>query len=133
MGAGQLGDVFLASSCAESPPHSHLSLPRFVLSYPGMLAGPPELVTDRVPFVAVMTSVPFLTVAIEKVLAPVFRALGSTGAMASNTIVAVDMGGNQLARSLAGSNVEEWFLGTLPGCKSVHFWRWWWRCFTRAR
>ena len=51
-----------------------------------------------------MASVPFLATAIRVIVGPIFSAIGTDPSIAATTIIATDMGGYQLAHSLANTN-----------------------------
>lgn len=56
-----------------------------------------------VPAAGIMASIPYLTMFIDKVISPVFNAIGADPAIAATTILASDMGGYQLANALQQS------------------------------
>lgn len=65
-------------------------------------------------FGGVLASVPVIVQVIEATLAPAFDAVGSTGSVAGDMFVSVDMGGNQLSRALTTS-IENHIVGTVVG------------------
>lgn len=67
-----------------------------------------------VPAAGVMASIPFLTIVIEKWISPMFKAIGADPAIAATAILASDMGGYQLAQTLAGS-YEAWIMAMIIG------------------
>lgn len=67
-----------------------------------------------VPAAGVMASIPFLTVFIEKFVSPLFKAIGADPAIAATAILASDMGGYQLAQTLAES-YEAWIMAMIVG------------------
>ena len=67
-----------------------------------------------VPAAGIMAAIPFLTVFIEKVVSPVFHAIGADPAIAATTILASDMGGYLLAEALAES-YEGWVMALIVG------------------
>ena len=67
-----------------------------------------------VPAAGVMASIPFLTVLIENYISPLFKAIGADPAIAATAILASDMGGYQLAQTLAGS-YEAWIMAMIVG------------------
>ena len=54
-----------------------------------------------VPVAGVMAAIPFLSIAIKTVCGPAFELVGADPGIAATTFIAVDMGGYQLAQSLA--------------------------------
>lgn len=67
-----------------------------------------------IPIAGAMASLPYLTLFIESIFGPIFSYLGASTSMAATTILSVDMGGYQLAKTLADSN-ENWIMGMLNG------------------
>ncbi len=67
-----------------------------------------------IPVAGIMASVPILSHWIEHLLGPAFALIGADKAMAATTVIAVDMGGYQLAFRLAGST-ESWIMAMLTG------------------
>lgn len=67
-----------------------------------------------VPAAGVMASIPYLTVLIENYISPLFKAIGADPAIAATAILASDMGGYQLAQTLAGS-YEAWIMAMIVG------------------
>lgn len=67
-----------------------------------------------IPVAGIMASIPYLSALIRDLLGPTFDALGADAAMAATTVIAVDMGGYQLADSIAASR-EAWILATVVG------------------
>ncbi|MER1999777.1 MAG: ethanolamine utilization protein EutH, partial [Lysinibacillus sp.] len=67
-----------------------------------------------VPAAGIMAAIPFLTVFIESVVSPAFRAIGADPAIAATTILASDMGGYLLAEALADS-YEAWVMALIVG------------------
>ncbi|HYT94117.1 MAG TPA: ethanolamine utilization protein EutH [Gemmataceae bacterium] len=67
-----------------------------------------------IPVAGIMASVPFLSAFIKTVVGPAFGVIGADPAMAATSVIAVDMGGYQLARSLASSH-EGWIMAMLTG------------------
>lgn len=67
-----------------------------------------------IPVAGIMASIPYLSAFITAVISPVFQAINADPAMAATSIIAVDMGGYQLARELALSN-EGWIMASLTG------------------
>lgn len=75
-----------------------------------------------VPVAGVMAAGPFLARWIDAVLGPAFTALGADPALAATSIIAVDMGGYQLAQRLTTSTeglVMAMFTGTMAGATIV--------------
>jgi ethanolamine transporter len=66
------------------------------------------------PVAGIMASAPFLTAFVSNVFGPVFALVGADKAMAATTIIAVDMGGYQLANSLAATK-ESWIMAMMTG------------------
>jgi ethanolamine transporter len=61
-----------------------------------------------------MAAIPFLSAAISATLGPIFSAVNADPAMAATSLIAVDMGGYQLAASLAKST-EGWIMASITG------------------
>lgn len=66
------------------------------------------------PVAGIMAAAPYLTKFISSVVSPVFSSLGADLAIAATTFIAVDMGGYQLAHTLASSN-ENWIMAMMIG------------------
>ena len=66
------------------------------------------------PAAGVMAAAPFLTAFVETVFGPAYGALGADPSMAATTIIAVDMGGYQLADALAQTR-ESWIMAMMTG------------------
>lgn len=66
------------------------------------------------PSAGILAAAPFLTAFVSNVFGPLFGALGADPAMAATTIVAVDMGGYQLADALAQTR-EGWIMAMVTG------------------
>lgn len=66
------------------------------------------------PTAGILAAAPFFTAFVSHVFGPVFGALGADPAMAATTIVAVDMGGYQLADALAQTR-EAWIMAMFTG------------------
>lgn len=67
-----------------------------------------------IPVAGIMAAIPFLSAAISATLGPVFSALNADPAMAATLLIAVDMGGYQLAAALAQST-EGWIMASVTG------------------
>lgn len=67
-----------------------------------------------VPAAGVMASIPFLTILIENYISPLFKAIGADPAIAATAVLASDMGGYQLAQTLAQS-YEAWIMAMIVG------------------
>ncbi|MBC2886313.1 ethanolamine utilization protein EutH [Ochrobactrum sp. CM-21-5] len=67
-----------------------------------------------IPVAGIMASIPFLSSFISTMVGPLFNALGADPALAATTIIAADMGGYQLAKSLAQSP-DGWIMATVTG------------------
>ncbi|EIT86757.1 ethanolamine utilization protein EutH [Fictibacillus macauensis ZFHKF-1] len=67
-----------------------------------------------VPAAGIMAAIPYLSAFIEKVCGPLFHAVGADPAIAATTIIAVDMGGYQLANALAATK-ESWIMAMTVG------------------
>lgn len=70
-----------------------------------------------VPVAGIMASVPFLSKAITSVVGPLFASIGADPAIAGTTIIAMDMGGYQLAEALSQSK-EGWLMALVVGSMS---------------
>lgn len=67
-----------------------------------------------IPVAGIMASIPYLSAFVDAVAGPLFHAVGADPAMAATSIIAVDMGGYQLARALAQSQ-EGWIMASGTG------------------
>ncbi|VDC19815.1 ethanolamine utilization protein EutH [Pseudogemmobacter humi] len=67
-----------------------------------------------IPVAGIMAAIPYLSAMISATLGPVFSAVGADPAMAATSLIAVDMGGYQLAAALAQSP-EGWIIASLTG------------------
>lgn len=67
-----------------------------------------------IPVAGIMASIPYLSKLIQLAFGPVFGMIGADPAMAATTFIAVDMGGYQLAHSLAESR-ESWIMAMMIG------------------
>lgn len=70
-----------------------------------------------VPVAGIMASVPYLSQAITAVVGPLFASIGADPAIAGTTIIAMDMGGYQLAEALSQSK-EGWLMALVVGSMS---------------
>lgn len=61
-----------------------------------------------------MASIPYLSRLVETVVAPVWSAAGADPALAATTFIASDMGGYQLAQSVAESD-SAWIMAMVTG------------------
>jgi ethanolamine transporter len=66
------------------------------------------------PVAGIMASLPYLTQFVNNVFGPLFQAIGADPSMAATTFIAVDMGGYQLAESLAETK-ENWIMAMMVG------------------
>src|SRR5262249_1108654 len=67
-----------------------------------------------VPVAGIMASIPSLSRCISALAGPTFSAIGADPAMAATSLIAVDMGGYQLADRLAASR-ESWTMAMIAG------------------
>lgn len=67
-----------------------------------------------IPVAGIMASIPYLSEFIRIVAGPLFAAVGADPAIAATTLIAVDMGGYQLADVLAGSR-DAWLMAAIVG------------------
>ncbi len=67
-----------------------------------------------IPVAGVMAAIPYLSAGISATLGPIFGSVGADPAMAATSLIAVDMGGYQLAATLAQSP-EGWIIASLTG------------------
>jgi ethanolamine transporter len=67
-----------------------------------------------VPSAGIMAAIPYLSQVIEAVFGPLFNMMGADPAIAATSIIAVDMGGYQLAEKLAESK-ESWIMAMITG------------------
>lgn len=66
------------------------------------------------PVAGIMAAAPYITKFVSTVFGPMFQIVGADAAMAATTFIAVDMGGYQLAQSLAATN-ESWIMAMITG------------------
>ena len=67
-----------------------------------------------IPVAGVMASIPYLSALIETAFGPAFASVGADPSIAATSVIAVDMGGYQLAGQLA-SSVETWTMAVVVG------------------
>lgn len=67
-----------------------------------------------IPIAGIMAALPILNVFISKFIAPLFTVFGADAAMAATSLLAVDMGGYQLAAALAQTH-EAWIISMTVG------------------
>ncbi len=67
-----------------------------------------------VPVAGIMAANPYLSKIIEAAFGPLFAGVGADPAIAATTIIAVDMGGYQLAKDLAATP-ESWIMAMMVG------------------
>lgn len=67
-----------------------------------------------IPVAGIMAAQPYLSQIISAVFGPLFASIGADPAIAATTIIAVDMGGYQLAKELA-ANPENWIMAMMVG------------------
>lgn len=67
-----------------------------------------------IPVAGIMASIPYLSKAVEGMVGPVFAMIGADPSIAATAIIAVDMGGYQLAEVLA-SSYENWLMAMVVG------------------
>lgn len=67
-----------------------------------------------IPVAGIMASIPYLSEFIRLVAGPLFSFVGADPSIAATTIIAVDMGGYQLADTLAGTR-DAWIVATVVG------------------
>lgn len=70
-----------------------------------------------IPVAGIMASIPYLSEFIRTVIGPVFAMIGADPSIAATTIIAVDMGGYQLADTLAQSR-DVWLIAIFTGFTS---------------
>lgn len=70
-----------------------------------------------IPVAGIMASVPYLSKAITYIVGPAFSAIGADPAIAGTTIIAMDMGGYQLAQALSQGK-EGWLMALIVGSMS---------------
>lgn len=66
------------------------------------------------PVAGIMASAPYLTAFVTNVLSPWYELIGADPSMAATTLIAIDMGGYQLAHDLAQSK-ESWMMASVTG------------------
>ena len=66
------------------------------------------------PVAGIMASAPYLTAFVTNVLSPWYEMIGADPSMAATTLIAIDMGGYQLAHDLAQSK-ESWMMASVTG------------------
>ena len=67
-----------------------------------------------VPVAGIMAAIPYLSALVESVAGPLFGAIGADPAIAATSLIAVDMGGYQLAQATAGST-GGWIMAAVVG------------------
>lgn len=67
-----------------------------------------------IPVAGIMASIPYLSKAIVYLFGPLFSLVGADPAIAATTIIAVDMGGYQLAEAIAATK-ESWIMAMITG------------------
>ena len=67
-----------------------------------------------IPVAGIMAAIPYLSLMVKTVLSPVFAAIGADPAIAATSFIAVDMGGYQLADTLAATR-EGWIMSMTVG------------------
>lgn len=67
-----------------------------------------------IPTAGIMAAIPYLSQIVQSLFGPAFSSIGADPAMAATSIIAVDMGGYQLADRLARSR-ESWIQAMLTG------------------
>jgi ethanolamine transporter len=67
-----------------------------------------------VPSAGIMAAIPYLSQVIQSVFGPLFNMMGADPAIAATSIIAVDMGGYQLAEKLAETK-ESWIMAMVTG------------------
>lgn len=67
-----------------------------------------------IPVAGIMASIPYLSEFIRIAAGPLFALVGADPSIAATTVIAVDMGGYQLANTLAASR-EAWIVATVVG------------------
>jgi ethanolamine transporter len=67
-----------------------------------------------IPVAGIMAAIPYLSQIISGGVGPLFAMVGADPAIAATTIIAIDMGGYQLAETLAQSS-EGWLMASLVG------------------
>ena len=67
-----------------------------------------------IPVAGIMASIPYLSIFVSSVFGPIFESIGADPAIAATTLIAIDMGGYQLADALAQSR-EGWIVASVTG------------------
>ncbi|MCP2251326.1 ethanolamine transporter [Prauserella aidingensis] len=67
-----------------------------------------------IPVAGIMAAIPYLSALVESVAGPLFDAIGADPAIAATSLIAVDMGGYQLAQETAAST-GGWIMATVVG------------------
>lgn len=67
-----------------------------------------------IPVAGIMASIPYLSEFIRVAVGPLFALVGADPSIAATTVIAVDMGGYQLADTLAGTR-DAWIIATVVG------------------
>lgn len=70
-----------------------------------------------IPVAGIMAAIPYLSQGIDASIGPLFELIGASPSIAATSIIAVDMGGYQLADALAASR-ESWIIAMLVGYTS---------------
>ena len=78
------------------------------------LAGIESIGAIFLPVAGIMASAPYLTWFVSHIFGPLYGLVGADQAMAATTFIAVDMGGDQLAETLAQTK-ESWIMAMMTG------------------
>jgi len=67
-----------------------------------------------IPVAGIMAAVPYLAQVVERLLGPAFSTIGADPSIAAATLIAVDMGGYNLADAIAATR-EDWIMAMIVG------------------
>ena len=67
-----------------------------------------------IPVAGIMAAIPYLSRFVDAAIGPAFLSVGADPAMAATSVIAVDMGGYQLAKTLA-LTTEGWIMASITG------------------
>ncbi|MDR0488165.1 MAG: ethanolamine utilization protein EutH [Propionibacteriaceae bacterium] len=103
--------VYIIMACAVTGMIVSIVKPKAQLGKE-FLAGIDSIGPIFLPVAGIMAAAPYLTTFVSYVFGPVFAALQADPAMAAGSLIAVDMGGYQLAEALAETR-ESWMMATM--------------------
>jgi ethanolamine transporter len=105
--------IYIIMACAVAGAFAYIRDPESGLGKE-FLEGLHSIGPIFIPVAGIMASIPYLSKIIEGGVGPLFGMVGADPAIAATTIIAIDMGGYQLADVLAQSR-EGWLMASLVG------------------